>query len=284
MLLVYTADLHGNIAGYRQLLELAAQRNAQAVIVGGDLLPPDIKIATAIQNQRAFIQNSLRPLLMEFHTAHPDIAVYLLPGNDDWAAAIAALDDLEQEGLVHPLHQRVFALADDLWLAGYACVPITPFSIKDYERHDGGDLPSYSFAMAYTSASGQPEKASVATMLRRPTIAEDLEALARQSNPARTIYVSHAPPHDTGLDLMRNKHAGSRSLRVFIEQHQPLLTLHGHIHEAPQVSHRYAERLGQTWCVNPGHDRLVFYAVTFDTDDLAGTLWHTVYGSIGSIQ
>jgi Icc-related predicted phosphoesterase len=280
MLLVYTADLHGNIAGYRQLLELAVQHNAQAVIVGGDLLPHNIKIATAIQNQRTFIETTLRLLLIDFHTAHPEIAVYLLPGNDDWAAAIAALDDLEQEGLVHPLHQRVFALTDDLWLAGYACVPITPFSIKDYERHDGGDLPSYSFAMAYTSAGGQPEKASVATMLRQPTIAEDLDTLARQSNPARTIYVSHAPPYDTGLDLMRNKHAGSRSLRTFIEQHQPLLTLHGHIHEAPRVSRRFAERLGQTWCINPGHDHLVFSAVMFDTDDLAGTLWHTVYGSI----
>ncbi len=280
MLLVYTADLHGNIAGYRQLLELATQHNAQAVIVGGDLLPHNIKIATAIQNQRTFIETTLRSLLIDFHTNHPEIAVYLLAGNDDWAAAIVALDDLEQEGLVHPLHQRVFALTDNLWLAGYACVPITPFSIKDYERHDGGDLPSYSFAMAYTSAGGQPEKASVATMLRQPTIAEDLETLARQSNPTRTIYVSHAPPYDTGLDLIRNKHAGSRSLRTFIEQHQPLLTLHGHIHEAPRVSRRYAERLGQTWCVNPGHDHLVFSAVMFDTDDLAGTLWHTVYGSI----
>lgn len=246
MLLVYTADLHGNIAGYRQLLEFAVQRGARVVIVGGDLLPHGIKIATAIQNQRAFVQTSLRPLLLEFRAAHPDIEVYLLAGNDDWAAAIAALDDLEREGLAHPLHQRVFALGADLWLAGYACVPITAFSIKDYERHDGGDLPAFSFAMAYTSAGGQPVKASLATLLRHPSIAEDLAILARQSNPARTIYVCHAPPYDTGLDLMRKKHVGSRSLRTFIEQHQPLLTLHGHIHESPQISRRYAERLGTT--------------------------------------
>lgn len=280
MRLVYTADLHGNSAGYRQLLELAVQQQAQAVAVGGDLLPHSIKIDRAVQAQREFIAGTLRPLLAEFRAAHPSIAVYLLPGNDDWAAAIAAFDDLEAEGLVHPLHERVYALADDLWLAGYACVPLTPFSIKDYERLDEGDPPAYSFAMAYTSAGGRPERTSLAALGRLPSIAAGLADLARRSDPARTIYVCHTPPYNTGLDRMRHKHVGSRALRAFIERCQPPLTLHGHIHEAPQLSGRYAECIGATWCVNPGHERIRFSAVAVDTDDIAGTLWHTLYGGV----
>src|SRR6266498_5067871 len=140
MRLVYTADLHGDIDSYRALLELAIATEARAAIVGGDLLPHAIKLQSAIQSQRDFITMQLRPLLATFREQHPSIAVYLLAGNDDWAAAITALADLEQEELAYPLHERVYKLHADaeppLWLAGYACVPVTPFSIKDYERRD----------------------------------------------------------------------------------------------------------------------------------------------------
>ena len=40
---------------------------------------------------------------------------------------------------------------------------------------------------------------------------------------------------------------GSRAVRATIERHQPLLGLHGHIHES-----RGATRLGRTLCLNPG--------------------------------
>jgi Icc-related predicted phosphoesterase len=295
MRLVYTADLHGDIRSYRALLDLAVTAGARAAIVGGDLLPHAIKLQSALQVQRDFIENQLRPLLELFRTKHPDIDVYLLAGNDDWAAAIAALDDLEAEGLAYPLHKRIFRLnafdqsravggdgaasTGARWLAGYACVPLTPFSIKDYERRDDGPLPPFSFGMAYASWSGEIRPVKAPAIEARPSIADGLAALATRSDPTRTIYVCHTPPADTPLDQMpRDKHIGSKALRAFVEQHAPPLTLHGHVHEAPQLSKRYAIQLGSTWCVNPGHDPRHFQAVVFDTDDIAGTLEHTVYG------
>jgi Icc-related predicted phosphoesterase len=283
MRVVYTADLHGDIDSYRALLELAVATGARAAIVGGDLLPHAIKLQSAIQSQRDFLTMRLRPLLATFRERYPSIAVYLLAGNDDWSAAITALADLEQEELAYPLHERVYQLhAKDnrpLWLAGYACVPITPFSIKDYERRDDGPLPPISFSMAYTSWSGSIESIAAATLGNQPSIADDLDQLAQQSDPRRTIYVCHTPPADTALDQMpRGRHVGSRALRVFIERRRPLLTLHGHIHEAPDESGRFAIQLGDTWSVNPGHSARRFQAVAFDTDDLVGTIEHTVYG------
>lgn len=289
MRLVYTADLHGDIDSYRSLLDFAVARDARAAIVGGDLLPHAIKLDNAIGLQRAFIDERLTPLLETFRAGHPDIAVYLLAGNDDWAAAIRALEVLEARGLAHPLHERVYALRSDsaraagpdaaLWLAGYACVPPTPFSIKDYERRDEEALPAFSFAMAYASWSGAIQPITPQAIAALPSIAEALAALARASDPARTLYVCHTPPADTPLDQMpRQKHVGSRALRTFIERHAPPLTLHGHIHESPQMSGRYAVRIGTTWCVNPGHNPRQFYAVSLDTDDIAGTLEHTVFG------
>ena len=302
MRLVYAADLHGDIDSYRSLLDLAVTTDARAAIVGGDLLPHAITLRTALQAQRDFIAEQLRPLLVWFRAQHPTIDVYLLPGNDDWAAAIMDLDRLEQAGLAFPLHERVYRLSttdhqpptteldkvvgrqsavvsDDLWLAGFACVPLTPFSIKDYERRDDGPLPPFSFAMAYTSQNGQIQPTSAAALAAQPSIAEALAALAQQSDPRRTIYVCHTPPSNTPLDQMpRGRHVGSKALRAFIEQHAPPLTLHGHIHESPEISGRYATKLGATWSINPGHDPKRFHAVTVDTDDLAGTIEHTAYG------
>ncbi|HEU5098467.1 MAG TPA: metallophosphoesterase [Roseiflexaceae bacterium] len=311
MRLAYSADLHGDIDSYRALLELAAAAGAQAAIVGGDLLPHAIALKSALQVQRDFIAERLRPLLAWFRGRHPQIDVYLLAGNDDWAGAIADLDQLERERLAFPLHERVYSLIDKgpsgrgggegtkeqqalapspplpftpsegLWLAGYACVPLTPFSIKDYERRDDGPLPPFSFGMAYTSQGGEIQPTRAETIAAQPSIAEALAALARQSDPRRTVYVCHSPPANTPLDQMpRGRHVGSKALRAFIEQHAPPLTLHGHIHESPAMSGRYAARLGRTWSINPGHDPLRFQAVTLDTDDLAGTIEHTVFGRL----
>jgi uncharacterized protein len=304
MRLVYAADLHGDIDSYRSLLDLTVETNAHAAIVGGDLLPHAISLRTALQVQRDFIAEQLGPLLAWFHARHPEIGIYLLPGNDDWAGAIMELDQLEQAGLMFPLHERVYCVSttdhqppttghdavirrpssvvgQELWLAGFACVPLTPFSIKDYERRDDGPLPAFSFDMAYTSWTGEIRPANADTLAARPSIAEALAALAEQSDPRRTIYVCHTPPFNTPLDQMpRGRHVGSTALRAFIEQHAPPLTLHGHIHESPELSGRYAARLGATWSINPGHDPKRFQAVTLDTDDLAGTIAHTTYGRL----
>ncbi|NOK62681.1 MAG: metallophosphoesterase [Chloroflexi bacterium AL-W] len=292
MRLVYTADLHGNIDWYRALLELAVSTKAQAAIVGGDLFPHAISISNALPRQSDFVEQQLRPLLDQFHSNHPDIRIYLLPGNDDWAAVVTKLDDFEAAGVAYPLHQRAYQLrptspeeTDDttLWIAGYACVPLTPFSIKDYERLDDDQKLSYSLEMAYVSWGGQITSAKVQDLLALPGIAADLTTLAKQSDPQRTIYVCHTPPADTPIDLARNKrHIGSRALRRFVEQHAPPLTLHGHVHEAPHHNQTYAMQIGPTWCVNPGNDHQRFHAVTCDTDDVRGTMEHTVFGKLST--
>lgn len=281
MRLAYAADMHGNLALYEQLLDLAVSSNAQAVIVGGDLLPHATRLSTALDMQRHFIEHDLASLLSQFHA---DIKVFLLAGNDDWAAAIAALEQLADQQLAFPLHQRVYDLEHgtaSLWLAGYACVPPTPFSIKDYERRDHGSQRGVSFAQAYWSREGHIRQISEPDIAQLPSIAEDLDQLASHSDPQHTIYVCHTPPADTALDLMRGRrHVGSPDLRSFIEQRQPLLTLHGHIHEAPMLSGRYAERIGTSWSINPGREAERLHAITLDTDDIVGTLWHTVFGRI----
>jgi uncharacterized protein len=79
--------------------------------------------------------------------------------------------------------------------------------------------------------------------------------------PERTILSLHCPPFGSGLDDapgvnpdMTPKHGGhapepvgSTAVRRAIEEIQPLLSLHGHIHEA-----RGHTRIGPTLSINPG--------------------------------
>ena len=55
MKIIYTADLHGIEDLYSQLFRLAVNRQADAIIIGGDLLPKHGSFWTSIEDQRDFI-------------------------------------------------------------------------------------------------------------------------------------------------------------------------------------------------------------------------------------
>jgi Icc-related predicted phosphoesterase len=102
--------------------------------------------------------------------------------------------------------------------------------------------------------------------LDEPELSAYLEAMyAEVEDPANLIAVLHCPPRGTELDQapmidaefrvqtaggdVRMGSVGSQAVRDFIEQHQPLLALHGHVHES-----KGAEKLGRTLCINPGSE------------------------------
>lgn len=63
------------------------------------------------------------------------------------------------------------------------------------------------------------------------------------------ILICHAPPYGSALDRVRDGfHAGSRSVREFVDRHQPEYFFCGHIHEAEGVQ----IEIGRTKAVNVG--------------------------------
>jgi len=61
------------------------------------------------------------------------------------------------------------------------------------------------------------------------------------------------PPSRLGLDVCANSsEVGSKAIYNFLERNQPLLSLHGHIHESPETSGRWHAKLGDTLCIQPG--------------------------------
>jgi Icc-related predicted phosphoesterase len=117
---------------------------------------------------------------------------------------------------------------------------------------------------------------------QQETIKENLKRLPKPLYYKRGIYIMHSPPFGTRLDFIQGgKSAGSRSIRDFIEETQPLLTLHGHIHESPELSGTYIDQIGGTPSINPGQFtfREKLHAVTFELENVEGTLQHTCYRS-----
>jgi len=71
------------------------------------------------------------------------------------------------------------------------------------------------------------------------------------------ILLTHTPPKNTLIDITyTGLHVGSESVRKIIEKYQPLISMHGHIHEAQGM-----DKIGNTMCINCGSLRMNRYAI-----------------------
>ena len=87
------------------------------------------------------------------------------------------------------------------------------------------------------------------------------ELVAKVQDKKNAIFNFHAPPYGFALDLApeltkdliqaadRKIHVGSRAVAKMIEDYQPLLGLHGHIHES-----RGVQKIRRTTIINPGSE------------------------------
>jgi uncharacterized protein len=82
------------------------------------------------------------------------------------------------------------------------------------------------------------------------------------------VLMTHVPPHGSAIDTVAllddqlrpvmsagnvvEVPCGSTAVRHVIEQFQPVLAIHGHVHESPGHT-----RLGNTLCVNAGSEASV---------------------------
>jgi Icc-related predicted phosphoesterase len=82
---------------------------------------------------------------------------------------------------------------------------------------------------------------------------------------------------ETNCDVLFNgEHIGSKAIRRWSERHQPLLTLHGHIHESPAQSASFFDRVGSSVIINPGASGRRPHLVHIDLEN-PGQLEHSQY-------
>jgi Icc-related predicted phosphoesterase len=283
-----TSDLHGELSLYQELLSLAGSFGADVVAIGGDLLPsfaPSRRYEDMVLHQRTFISQFLLSFFEKMTGKTTVRQIFVIPGN--WDLGYPRLFEKPVEGLTD-LCQRSYPLKNGYEIIGYPFVPPTPFRPKDFEKMDDPESPwPPQKNPSYIRSPDQEDRLIPIDphhyLRQHGTIGEDLDQLPEPRDPLRTIYVMHSPPFGTKLDqIVGGASVGSRSIRRFVERNQPLLTPHGHIHEAPEISGSYLERIGKTLCVNPGqftNGRKELHAVTFEIESLEETLRHTLLPS-----
>jgi len=261
MKILFVTDLHGDTRKYDRLFKAAKKYRADAVVNCGDMLPK----TGDMFKQDKFIAGYLNKHFAQFNSA----GIYYLcyPGNDD----LRIFDEIfettcSKYPFIINLAQRKFEISGHEFI-GMNWVVDYPFRLKDRCTMDTKDYVfQRQFGKGVLSApDGFKELDDWFAYARTlPTIEDELNKLVRPDNMSKSIYVVHMPPFGLGLDKCGNGEAvGSKTLHNFLREHQPLLSLHGHIHESPEVSGKWYAKLGRTLCIQPGQ-MAPFTCVTID--------------------
>ncbi|MDA8193492.1 MAG: metallophosphoesterase [Thermaerobacter sp.] len=283
----FATDIHGSDRCFRKFINAAEFYGANVLILGGDITGKVVVPITKTSGglYRATVHHQLQevserelPQLfkeirsngfyyyvttrdeMEFLSQHPaareemfhrvikdslaawfelaeerlkgtGVQVFVSPGNDDDDSVVSAIN--AGPFVVNP-DETVREIAEGVWMLSFGWSNRTPWD-SPRELDDNA-------------------------------IGQRLEHLVRQMPGfEHAIFNIHVPPYNTPLDKapqltadlkpvveageVQMTSVGSVAVRDFILKYQPLLGLHGHIHESAGIT-----KLGRTTCINPGSE------------------------------
>ncbi len=276
----FVSDLHGSLHRYQSLLECILKETPTAIFLGGDLLPHPMNMAwRKNENQSDFIMDFLIP---QFSTIQKKLGaqfpqIFLILGNDDPRAHEPALIQGQDLGLWQYIHGRKIQW-QGFTVVGYSCIPPSPFMLKDWERYD---VSMFVDPGCVSPEEGGRTAGPTGRDIRFTTIALELEELAgKEEDYSRTILMSHCPPYKCNLDradldgkmvdhVPLDVHIGSIAIQRFIKAKQPLLTLHGHVHESRTITGSWRDQFGFTTSYSAANETPALALVRFDPEDPA---------------
>jgi len=283
----FATDLHGSSRCFRKFLNAGPVYKADALVLGADLAGKAIQSIVRGQNGRwhcTFIGTPYDlpdgPELAELEKLIEDHGYYPYraePGELEARREARTLDDLflslmrtRLEGWLELADERLRPIGLPMYVMLGNDDPVPLQSVLDQPRwatpaeghilqiDEDHELLSwgYSNITPWNSHREQTEE-QLATTLRG--------LAAKLRDPSRAIFNLHVPPLGSGLDeapvldenlrvvqvLGQVKFAavGSSAVRDLLTDVQPLLGLHGHIHESSGM-----RRIGRTLAINPGSD------------------------------
>jgi uncharacterized protein len=267
MKILHITDLHGNRWKYEASLNLAKLLEVSIIVNSGDLYPKDRELLKNgdLFNQDIFITGFLDRFLMECNKNN--ICYLLIPGNDDLLRFDRILNEVVSKyPNIYNVDQKIVSL-DGYDFIGMSCVSDYPFQLKDRCRKDSKNFVFEKQFGPGLLSTGKHRTWSIiqdwidysSSIL---TMEEELNILPKPENPRRAIYIIHDPPDGLGLDeVNHSRRVGSKAVRKFLEKNQPLLSLHGHVHESPRVSGVWKAEIGETLAIQPGSERFLPYVV-----------------------
>lgn len=285
--IVFASDFHGNEMVWRKFLNSANMFKCNWLIMGGDLtgkvltpivLQPDGTYKADFLDQTRTVQASG---LEEFRTLVKDHCYipYVCDQNQfevlekapqdaiekifadlecqtlkEWLEIIPKKLTSDVKVLIHPGNDDKFEL-DEVIKAD----PHVIFAEESVVSLDG-EHEAACVGWSNPTPWNSPRECSEEELMTK------LEKVASQvQNVDRSLFCLHCPPYESQIDqaplldkdlrpVMEGGRpklipVGSKSVRAIIEKYQPLLGLHGHIHEC-----RGFMNIGRTRCMNPGSE------------------------------
>jgi Icc-related predicted phosphoesterase len=285
--LFYAGDVHGSRVCWKKFVNAAAHYPAEVLVMGGDLtgkaLVPIVRAGDGSYRARVIGEQRVARTAEELDQLQQAIStngMYPLIVDEDEAQRLAESSDHREEvfeaALLDELRlwvgladerlagtgARAYVIPgnDDPWsidevLAGGTSVVACDERIEVVGSHEMVSL-GYSNRTPWKTPRELDEE-EIYARLRR--LVDQLE------KPERAIFNIHVPPWESSLDTAfevdeelryvtkggrpHEVPTGSSAVRQIIEEVQPVLSLHGHIHESKGVA-----KIGRTVAINPGSD------------------------------
>jgi len=283
----FVSDLHGSDKCFRKFINAAKFYEAETLILGGDItgkvLVPIVQKNDGTFSLSLFGKETTvtRESLGDYQKMLRDAGQYCFVTTEDQMTELSAdkkkVDRIFSKCMLSALNGWI-SLADERLRGTQVKCYISPgnddrFEIDSALKDSGavvnpenrvvriGEYEMITLGFANPTPWKSPREVSEDELGRM------IESLASQlEDPARSIFNLHVPPYGTEIDrapavdeefryvkqgvgAIKMISAGSTAVRSSIEKHQPLVGLHGHIHESKGFVN-----LGRTLCLNPGSE------------------------------
>jgi Icc-related predicted phosphoesterase len=280
----FATDVHGSDRCFRKFLAAARVYEVDALVLGGDIagkglvpvVEKDGRLTAEVRGETVTMPVAEENRLAAEINRLGFYAVRLDPHEvDGLQEDKAMLEELFRDQIVAQV-ERWCELAEERLDPSVRCI-ITPGNddpaaidpvLKRAERIECPEAELCELGPVTMASLGDVTPTPWNTEREYPEeeLADRIAAIMDQIDPGQPSIVNfHCPPWGSGLDtapeldetlkpVIRGGRpsmvpVGSRAVREAIKRYQPVVGLHGHIHES-----RGAQRIGKTLCLNPGSD------------------------------
>lgn len=283
----YASDVHGSERCFRKFLNAAKFYNANVLVMGGDILGKAIVFLEEARPGVFVTEEHGRQLelrageeLQTFEKRMSDKGLY------PYRCRKGEAQELRQSGGLEAVFEQLMKERLSVWVA-LADERLAGTGVRCYIMGGNDDPPTVLEALYGASIVCDPEdhvvvlddySEMISCGWSNPTpwhtpremseeqLGRRIDSLMAQvKRPESLVMNLHVPPYQSGLDdapeldaslkvqtslgQTRFTPVGSTAVRAAIERYQPLVGLHGHVHEAHATC-----KIGRTVCINPGSD------------------------------
>ena len=280
----FATDIHGSDRCFRKFLAAAESYDADALVLGGDIAGKGLvpihadngSLVAKVRGEMVTVpvveEGRLRAEINRqgFYSVVTDAKDIERMENDP-----RYLDHAFKEAIIEQI-KGWCALAEERLATKVRCI-ITPGNddpkaidpvLKAAPRIESPEAELCELGPVLMASCGDVTPTPWNTEREYPEeeLGRRLEAILNPAPPGAKVVVNfHCPPYGSGLDFAAELDpqlrpvirggrpsiipVGSKAVREVIKKYQPVVGLHGHIHES-----KAAQKIGSAMCLNPGSD------------------------------